>query len=350
MEALYPLGFDAPALYARWEAAGGTLPESDWGAATGTKLRNQDGWPNTYTLTKSIGERVMSERAAALGIRLSLLRLGIVLSDAADQPGWYFGEGGWGQLTMGMAKRIITILPGDGTAFPDACPVDHCINAILASGAKLATAGQSAPNEPDIFHISLADYIPDIDIKSGFDAWVNYEASLKEPIEGVIRGCTIKFIQSDFQFWLEYWLRYDLPYFLLLPFSYLFPASLFGGFGNEVSKSTYLLNKCRTQFRFFLGLYERFLNTWWVFDTTRTRELFGLMDEKSQTTFNFDGFTVDKDSYFITSGVTMWYRKLAEYKAKNKLKNRKATKQAFLIPAIVLALSLSLVVVLKVVS
>merc|ERR1712048_646282 len=109
--------------------------------------------------------------------------------------------GGFGQLTMGMAKRIVTILPGDGTAFPDPCPVDHCINAIIASGAKLLSAGQTLPSLPDIYHISLADYHPELNLKKAFDAWVEYEASLKVPIEGVVRGSTLKFIPGNFQFW-----------------------------------------------------------------------------------------------------------------------------------------------------
>merc|ERR1719346_290072 len=95
MEVMYPLGFDALEVYRKWREQPGQLTEEAAETLMAGTLQNQNPWPNTYTLSKSIGERVVEENCREAGLPLAIVRLGIVCPDANEVPGWYFGNGGF---------------------------------------------------------------------------------------------------------------------------------------------------------------------------------------------------------------------------------------------------------------
>lgn len=97
------------------------------------------GWPDTYALTKALGERVLAERAK----RLTIVRPTIIESALAKpQPGWLEGIKVADPLILAYAAGGLTHLPGQADNPIDVVPVDLVANACLAAAAYPPDEGQ----------------------------------------------------------------------------------------------------------------------------------------------------------------------------------------------------------------
>lgn len=211
--------------------------------------------------------------------------------------------------------RLITILPGDASAVPDTVPVDHTVNGLISSGARFLAQHKRnlGPMPTEIYQIGICDYLTDYEVGRSFEAWSNscvIKTTATDPsppstlkkiqnrtqskawsIAGQ-QKFRIKFIPNDRWFWVEFFIRYDLPFFILWPFSHFIPS---------ISKSVHLLSKGRRKLAKFLDVYDFFLRGAWIFDTSRTRCLWRSLDESSQLRFDFNGENFDMMSYQIHS-------------------------------------------------
>jgi nucleoside-diphosphate-sugar epimerase len=97
------------------------------------------GWPDTYALTKALGERLLAESCD----RLTIVRPSIIESSLAQpRPGWLEGIKVADPLILAYAGRGLTHLPAQRTNLIDIVPVDCVANACLA--AALYPPGASA--------------------------------------------------------------------------------------------------------------------------------------------------------------------------------------------------------------
>lgn len=125
-------------------AAGGTGAEerrrdmvterlTEYGRARARSL----GWPDVYTLTKALGERV-AEEAAADGLPLSVLRPAIVES-ALDHPypGWIDGFKMAEPLILAFGRGTLPDFPGIPDGIIDIIPVDLVANALTAVASTI---------------------------------------------------------------------------------------------------------------------------------------------------------------------------------------------------------------------
>jgi fatty acyl-CoA reductase len=108
------------------------------------------GWPDVYTLTKALGERVAEQLWAAQGHQLSIVRPAIVESALAHPyPGWIDGYKMADPLIIAYGRGILPEFPGLPDSVLDLIPVDLVVNAMLAVAA---TPPESS--RPAYFHVS----------------------------------------------------------------------------------------------------------------------------------------------------------------------------------------------------
>lgn len=92
----------------------------------------QAGWPDTYALTKALGERLLVERSD----RTTIVRPSIIESSLRQpQPGWLEGIKVADPLVLAYAARGLTHLAGRATNLIDIVPVDCVANACVAAAA-----------------------------------------------------------------------------------------------------------------------------------------------------------------------------------------------------------------------
>lgn len=119
-------------------------------ARRGRRYALAAGWPDTYALSKALGERLLSERAT----RLTIVRPTIVESAlASPRRGWLEGIKVADPLILAYAAGGLTHLPGHADNPIDIVPVDLVANACLAAaayppeqGRRAITIGSSARN------------------------------------------------------------------------------------------------------------------------------------------------------------------------------------------------------------
>ncbi|HXT43608.1 MAG TPA: HAD-IB family hydrolase [Pseudonocardiaceae bacterium] len=107
------------------------------------------GWPDVYTLTKALGERVAEQLWADKGRPLSVVRPAIVESALRHPyPGWIDGFKMADPLIIAFARGALREFPGLPDSVLDMIPVDLVVNAILAAAARPPAAA------PAYLHVS----------------------------------------------------------------------------------------------------------------------------------------------------------------------------------------------------
>ncbi|MGH3786979.1 MAG: HAD-IB family hydrolase [Pseudonocardiaceae bacterium] len=142
---------DAERLRAEWV----TRRLVDYGRTRARSL----GWPDVYTLTKALGERVAEQQWAHAGRPLSVVRPAIVESALRHPyPGWIDGFKMADPLIIAYGRGVLREFPGLPDSVMDVIPVDLVVNAILAAAARPPTTGpaylhvSSGASNPLTFH------------------------------------------------------------------------------------------------------------------------------------------------------------------------------------------------------
>lgn len=92
-----------------------------------------EGWPDTYALSKALGERLL---IAAQAPRTTIVRPTIIESALRrPRPGWLEGIKVADPLILAYAARGLTHLPGHATNRIDIVPVDHVAHACVVAAA-----------------------------------------------------------------------------------------------------------------------------------------------------------------------------------------------------------------------
>lgn len=103
------------------------------------------GWPDVYTFTKALGERVAEHLWAGSGHRLTILRPSIIESALRDPyPGWIDGFKVADPLIVAYGQGHVRQFPGLADCVMDVIPVDIVANAALAAAAAPPPAADPA--------------------------------------------------------------------------------------------------------------------------------------------------------------------------------------------------------------
>jgi HAD superfamily hydrolase (TIGR01490 family) len=107
------------------------------------------GWPDVYTFTKAMGERI-AEREWGAGHRLSVVRPSIIES-AIRHPaaGWIDGYKVADPLIAAYGRGLLPEFPSIADTILDIIPVDHVVNAILAAADAPPPVG-----DPQYFQVA----------------------------------------------------------------------------------------------------------------------------------------------------------------------------------------------------
>jgi alcohol-forming fatty acyl-CoA reductase len=96
------------------------------------------GWPDTYALSKALGERLVAERSAPTTvIRPTIIESALEL----PSPGWLEGIKVADPLILAYASRGLTHLPGRAANVIDIVPVDLVANACVVAAAHPPEGG-----------------------------------------------------------------------------------------------------------------------------------------------------------------------------------------------------------------
>ena len=114
------------------------------------------GWPDVYTFTKAMGERMVEEFAVSHDLALSIVRPSIIES-ALLHPyaGWIDGFKMADPIIRAFGLGQIPEFPGIPEGIIDLIPVDFVVNALLA-----VAANPPQPKKPAYFHVSSGSRNP----------------------------------------------------------------------------------------------------------------------------------------------------------------------------------------------
>lgn len=121
-------------------------------------LRHQDsiikGWPNTYTFSKNLAERILQKHRE--DVPLMIIRPAIVLPSFKEPvPGWMDAVSAGGPLTAMFVMGIWRCVPCDKYSRHDFIPLDIVANSII-----LGAAYQAKKNSLNILHASSSHTNP----------------------------------------------------------------------------------------------------------------------------------------------------------------------------------------------
>ena len=98
----------------------------------GRRRAMTEGWPDTYALSKALGERLLGERST----KTTIVRPTIIESALRQpRPGWLEGIKVADPLILAYAARGLTHLPGHASNRIDIVPVDHVAHACVVAAA-----------------------------------------------------------------------------------------------------------------------------------------------------------------------------------------------------------------------
>ncbi len=104
-------------------------------AREGRRKAQELGWPDTYAMSKALGERMLTERAGER-TKVTIVRPTIIESALRDpRPGWLEGIKVADPLILAYAARGLTHLVGRASNTIDIVPVDQVANACVAAAA-----------------------------------------------------------------------------------------------------------------------------------------------------------------------------------------------------------------------
>lgn len=111
--------------------------------AAGRRHARRNGWTDTYTFSKALGERVAEECWAQRGHRLTVLRPAIIESALARPfPGWLDGFKVADPLIAAYAEGKLTDFPGRARGVIDIVPVDAVVDTVLAAMSRPPLSGR----------------------------------------------------------------------------------------------------------------------------------------------------------------------------------------------------------------
>jgi len=278
-ESIDPLDFDHRALQRRiMETSAAEVEEM-----TPQILRQHGEWPNTYTLTKRVGEVVLLEEGRHLPyivVRPSI----VTCSEKDPYPGWVDTLIGPGGLVLATALGMLHVMPGNPRNIVDLVPVDYVINCIVSCAwyAATHTLPHGAPRP--VVHIGSSSKNP---TQWGLLLRVMQPYFVRHPSPKQVARIHFRWVQNP--------TTYSLMHYLF----HLAPAALADAVGwvrgtesNNVSKISRLTA--------IVDTLLFFTTNEWVFSCAGVERVMGAMAPADRQDFSFDASNIIWDAYFET--------------------------------------------------
>ena len=177
-------------------------------------------YPNTYTFSKALAEHLIIGRAAARGVRLTIVRPTIVGAALAEPfPGWTDAVSAVGAIVLFVGIGLLRHVYGKPITRPDVVPVDYVASGVIAAVVNSGAQRRDAP--PLIVHSGLG-------IKGvTWDHWrvwlIEYFAAC--PMERAVADPFSEWIRSRVTFQIYIALAWRLPLRLFKLLLHVVPRS-----------------------------------------------------------------------------------------------------------------------------
>jgi len=241
-------------------------------------------FPNTYTFTKAMAERILERRRG--NIPLSLVRPSIIGSAWREPvPGWIDSVNAIGAMVLFTGVGLVDIIQGHRAGIADVVPVDYVINAIL--GALAATVGR---NSLAVYHATTSQLNP---VYWGeAERWVPAywrQHNVQQKVSN--RGRNFAIRENPLVYQADFLLRYELP------------TRLFSMFANTLGNANHrkqanLMRKITERTAQAADAFSYFTSTEFIFSAKNSAEIMSSLIEEEKELYPFDISEMDWEKYF----------------------------------------------------
>ena len=264
-------------------------PQPDWVehrlVAEGMRWARYRGFNDTYTLTKTLGEKLVQRHRG--DVPTLIMRPSVVESAfESPEPGWLDGMRMIDPLIVAYGRNLVPDFPGQAEGVIDVVPVDMVVNALVATIPTTAHRGGL-----EIHHIASGSENP-LQVKR-FCNLVREVYSKESPGAEATKYPELTFpTTKDFLRRLRY--RYSLPLLLL---SWLPPASYVLPKGRRV-RSWYRAKRSGVErLAYYARIYGPYAEAKCLYLTDRTKQVWDSLTEEEQRKFNFNVASIDWREY-----------------------------------------------------
>ncbi|KAK3917608.1 Fatty acyl-CoA reductase wat [Frankliniella fusca] len=241
-------------------------------------------WPNSYSLTKALGESVVKKHRGALPV--GIFRPSIVVNSAREPvAGWIDNLYGPGGVVLASGCGLMRVLNVNGKRVADMVPVDMACNALLAAAWETAImTPEERAAEPD--GLPIYNYVSSVDNPVTWNDFMSHTSSVGERYP----------VQQAVWIWCLTLCPSKLPYLFLVALLHFLPAIIVDivcfAIGSKfraipVYKKIYKFSEVISYF----GLRE------WRFKNHHTSNLWRRLSPKDKEMFLFDIKQLDWKKY-----------------------------------------------------
>lgn len=249
-------------------------------------IQNLHPYPNSYTLTKSLAEKLVDKYSANCNLPIAIARPAIVMGAVNEPLANYcdnFKQAPSALISI-RVSGLLRVLPASGDKDAPIMPVDYCVNGMIAIGARCARDFRES-QQSGLIYALVNSGSNRVTIEKGF----NHECL--EPLEhthpfkmAIRRPANLDFEPNEWKFLVKSFF-YDRIFALLFDLMLLITFQRTG--------VTKIMKKAVDQvyvFKFFMGKQYEMADE-------RMRESFSQMDSKERKMFNCDCDCIDWPRY-----------------------------------------------------
>ncbi|GAM27335.1 hypothetical protein SAMD00019534_105100 [Acytostelium subglobosum LB1] len=240
-------------------------------------------YPNTYTFTKAITERILALKRGDMP--LCFVRPTIVGGSLKEPvPGWVDSVAAVGAVMLYCGVGLVQFMKGDGRMVADIVPVDHVANAMLAVVPNVAY--QNALN---IYQIGTSHRNPVAWNSAAYyvsEYWRNHT-----PKKSIARS-SFGFHTNLLMYEAHFFMKYGIPSVMLQVMAFVT--------GNEETKSkAEAFKKMTKAARLITDTFQHFTGHEWVFSVSTLEKVFQEhLDADDRIRFTCDAAQINWQSYF----------------------------------------------------
>ena len=245
-------------------------------------IKNLHPYPNSYTLTKSLAEKLVEKYSANCNLPIAIARPAIVMG-AVDEPMANYCDNfkqAPSALISIRVSGLLRVLPASGDKDAPIMPVDYCVNGMIVIAARCARDFQEHQQSGLIYGLVNASNNR-VTIERGFNHECLKPIEQTHPFKFAIRQpANLDFEPDELKFFFKS-LIYDRIFALLFDLMLLITFQKTG--------VTKIMRKAVDQvyaFKFFMGKQYHMADE-------RMRDSFSQMDSKERKLFNCDCDSID---------------------------------------------------------
>ena len=240
-------------------------------------------YPNTYTFTKSMSERILKIRNEKDKIQITIVRPSIIGCSYRDPvPGWVDTVSACGTVILFSGIGILKFLPGSLDCIGDQIPVDFVSDQIIVAAAYAANK-----KKVSVFHSGTSSKNP-TSFRIVSETTKAYFT--RHPPEKRMGKCDLDLIESRKYYELKRLTR-RVPAYMFYQF-----ARVFGTHKLKIQANK--LNKMLTRAEVLSETFSFFTTYHWVFETTKVNNLINYLSPEEQQKFQLDVTTIDWKFFF----------------------------------------------------